>query len=47
MEENTPKETEKPTPTECPWCGTELIMNGPGWGFCDNCTAEITYEEGE
>jgi len=32
-----------PTPKECPQCGIELILNGEGWGFCDNCVAEIEY----
>ena len=31
----------KETPTHCPKCGIELIFNGPGFGFCDNCSITI------
>jgi len=33
---------EKPVIERCPKCGIKLILNGPGWGFCDNCCIEIT-----
>jgi hypothetical protein len=32
-------------PKKCPICKNKLIMNGPGWGFCDMCVAEITLIE--
>ena len=36
---------EKPTPRKCPQCGLKLILKGPGWGFCDNCVAEIEVQD--
>ena len=35
----------KQTPEKCPVCGVKLILKGPGWGFCDNCTSEITIKK--
>ena len=33
---------EPETPQKCPKCGTKLLLNGPGWGFCDMCVSQIT-----
>ena len=27
---------------KCPVCGEKLLLNGEGWGFCDNCVCRIT-----
>ena len=31
----------KETPEHCPKCDIKLIFNGPGFGFCDNCSIVI------
>ena len=35
----------EPDIKECPKCNITLLMHGPGWGFCDNCVAEITWDK--
>lgn len=30
---------------KCPVCGIKLLLNGKGWGFCDNCCCEITERD--
>ena len=35
----------KQTPRKCPVCGEKLLLNGEGWGFCDNGCCEITEED--
>ncbi len=35
------KKKEKCITEKCPVCGVKLLLNGEGWGFCDNCSCEI------